>query len=197
MIDYKPIVSFVIGGGIGSFITYFIVKKKYDKEKRDEINEIRNLYIYNIKFLLDKIDKEKSSDDLDNSERTLNTNSESEVKKILHHYNEEDDSDFNEYIDKVSNYNPNNIRPITEEIKQITEDEFGEEFDYDTITLYYYSDGVLADSNDNIIDNANTILVPNFEKRFENDVLFIRNHRLQSDFEILKMSNKTYSEISE
>lgn len=197
MIDYKPIVSFVIGGGIGSFITYFIIKNKCDKEKQDEINEIRNLYIYNVKFLLDKIDKEKSSDNLDNSERTLNTNSESEVKKILHHYNEEDDSDFNEYIDKVSNYNPNDIRPTSEEIKQITEDEFGEEFDYDTITLYYYSDGILADSNDNIIDNANTILLPNFEKRFENDVLFIRNHRLQSDFEILKMSNKTYSEFSE
>lgn len=197
MIDYKPIVSFVIGGGIGSFITYFIIKNKCDKEKQDEINEIRNLYLVDKLKKVSLVDNEEITSDLDKAKHILNTNSESEVKKILHHYNEEDDSDFNEYIDKVSNYNPNDIRPIPEEIKQITEDEFGEEFDYDTITLYYYSDGILADSNDNIIDNANTILLPNFEKRFENDVLFIRNHRLQSDFEILKMSNKTYSEISE
>lgn len=193
MIDPKFIASFIIGGAIGSFVTYLMIKNKYDKEKQDEISEIRNLY------LVDKLERAPLVDD-EETTHTLDTNSESEVKKILHHYNEEDNSDFSEYVDEASKYNPNDVRPTTKDIEQITEDEFGEEFDYDCVTLYYYLDGVLADQSDNIIDNEATLLIPNYTLRLEesdSDVIFIRNHRLKTDFEILRITDKSYSDLLE
>ena len=68
------------------------------------------------------------------------------------------------------------------------------------MTLYYYLDGVLADQSDNIIDNEATLLIPNYTLRLEesdSDVIFIRNHRLKTDFEILRITDKSYSDLLE
>lgn len=77
----------------------------------------------------------------------------------------------------------------------ITPGEFGEFHDYETITLIYYSDGVLVDDNDEIIDEPDEIVGEgNLERfgEFDDNSLHIRNDQLKCDYEILK-DKTTYS----
>lgn len=71
----------------------------------------------------------------------------------------------------------------------ISPKEFGELEDYDTIDLTYYSDHVLADDMNGIIDDVDDIV--GFESLahfgdYEDDAVFVRNDRLKCDYEILR-----------
>lgn len=67
----------------------------------------------------------------------------------------------------------------------ITAEEFGELDGYDTISLTYYADGILADDADEIVSDANDIVgevsLGSFD---EYDEIFVRNERLRCDYEI-------------
>ena len=70
----------------------------------------------------------------------------------------------------------------------ITPEEFGE-CGYETISLTYYSDGVLVDENDEIVDDKNDTVGKDFESHFgefESDSVYIRNDRRKCDYEILR-----------
>lgn len=70
----------------------------------------------------------------------------------------------------------------------ISPDEFGE-CGYETISLTYYSDNVLVDENDEIVDDKNDTVGKDFESHFgefESDSVYIRNDRRKCDYEILR-----------
>lgn len=74
-------------------------------------------------------------------------------------------------------------------IEIIAPEEYGDHFyNYFKDTLYYYSDGVLADEQDNpIIDIANTVgneALFSFG-RYEEDRVCVRNHLKEQDYEII------------
>lgn len=72
------------------------------------------------------------------------------------------------------------------------------ESDYTQINLTYYSDGTLADDEDEILEDiANTVGV-DFASHFgeyEDDTVFIRNDRLKCEYEIQR-DNRTYEEVT-
>lgn len=97
---------------------------------------------------------------------------------------------YHEVKTAMYNYSGYSVEPEdTEHPYQITPDEFGEFEDYSKQNLVWYSDGALCDEQDILIDDAASIVGEEFMDHFgdyEPDIVYIRNDRLSSDFEIRK-----------
>ena len=79
----------------------------------------------------------------------------------------------------------------------ITPEEFGDLDDYETISLTYYADQILADDNDVIVDDIEDVVgfdSLNSFGEYEDDSVFVRNDRLKSDYEIL-LDQRKYSDV--
>lgn len=81
----------------------------------------------------------------------------------------------------------------------ISPDEFGDQDEYDQISLTYYSDGTVTDDNDRpmsddeIEESIGKDSLTHFGE-YEDDSVFVRNDRLKADYEILK-DERTYADI--
>ncbi len=104
-----------------------------------------------------------------------------------------------ELVDKLNdlNYTENKEVPNVKPPYVISPDEFGEVDEYATETLYYYKDKVLADDQDNIIEDADNVIgigsLTHFGE-YEDDSVFVRNDREETDYEILLHPEK-YSDV--
>ena len=81
----------------------------------------------------------------------------------------------------------------------ITPDEFGEIYEYDTISLRYYADKVLTDEDDVVITNVDEIIGEDSLTHFgeyEDDSVFVRNDEMKADYEIL-LDLRKYYDINE
>lgn len=70
----------------------------------------------------------------------------------------------------------------------ITPTEFGENDDYETVTLYYHSDDVLTDHDNEIIDDIENSVgsaALNTLRESGEDSIFVRNPERKCDYEIL------------
>ena len=81
--------------------------------------------------------------------------------------------------------------------KFIQERRFGENEDYERISLTYYADQVLVDENDEMIEDVEEMV--GFESlnhfgEYEDDSVFVRNDAKKCDYEIL-LDQKLYSDV--
>lgn len=80
----------------------------------------------------------------------------------------------------------------------ISPEEFGEKEHYDTVSLMYYADQILADDNDDIIEDVDGTIgfdsLTHFGD-FETDAVHVRNDEQCTDYEILR-SLRTYKEVA-
>ena len=82
-------------------------------------------------------------------------------------------------------------------IEYIHPGEYGEEEDYDKISLTYYADGVLADDLDEVVDDPDDAVGKRFYDHFgefEPDSVCVKNDRRKAYFEILK-DLRYYSDV--
>ena len=80
----------------------------------------------------------------------------------------------------------------------ISPEEFGEFEEYEKISLTYYADKVLADENDEEVDDVDEIVGEeslNHFGEYEDDSVFVRNDRLKCDYEIL-LDQRNYSDVA-
>ena len=80
----------------------------------------------------------------------------------------------------------------------ISPDEFGEFEDYRTINLSYYADEVLADEDDNIIEDIEGTVGEESLSHFgeyDDDAVHVRNDRIKCDYEILLDERFYYTDI--
>ena len=79
----------------------------------------------------------------------------------------------------------------------ISPDEFGEFEDYERISLSYYTDQILADEDDEKVEDVDNVVglesLAHFGE-YEDDSVFVRNDRLKCDYEIL-LDQRTYSDV--
>ena len=169
----SKVVMFTVGAAVGSAVTYKYLKTKYERIADDEIESIREFY-------------EKRRVEIPKNETTGDTE---EIKKT---YNEIADGygstvmpdDANEEVTCVS-------KPYV-----ISPSEFGEN-DYETESLTYYADGVLADETNEVIEDVDDIVGEASLETFgqyEDDSVFVRNDRLERDYEIL-YDSRSYSQV--
>lgn len=175
----NSVIMFTLGAAAGSVVTWKLIKDKYEKIAQEEIDAVRDYYYGQ--------DSAEKTEEEDPSE-------------------EEDDEDdeLKQYEDIM--YAEGYLSDETKGVKQdmvepyvISPDEF-DEMGYDTVTLYYYADGVVETmlgkdvlSDDEVEDWITSESLEHFGE-FEDDSVFVRNDNMKTDFEILKVSENYYSE---
>lgn len=79
----------------------------------------------------------------------------------------------------------------------ISPEEFGDFDDYEKISLTYYSDQVLADDNDELVEDIEDVVgfdSLNSFGAYEDDSVFVRNNKLRCDYEIL-LDHRKFSDV--
>lgn len=177
-------VAFIFGAALGSLVTWQVTKKKYEQIAQEEIDSVKEVFSR----------RNKKTDDAEEEEEKEEKAPQDIARPVEHKIEDEvedDDKTVYEKIIKDCNYMG------VEKPYVIGPDEFAEMYDYTTISLTYYSDGVLADENDEMVEDVeNTVgyeALSHFGE-YEADSVYVRNDRLSVDYEIL-LDLRTYSEV--
>ena len=97
---------------------------------------------------------------------------------------------YTNYAERQDKKEKKGVEPVEDERPYvISPDEFGEKDGYENVTLTYYADGVLTDYFDNVISNVDEVVGFDSLDRFgeyEDDVVFVRNEKMETDYEILR-----------
>lgn len=171
----KYALIFMAGATLGAITAVTMVKEKYESLAQIEIESIRRYY------------KEK-----------LQKQEEKKEEKV-----EEPVSELKEYEDITNNYKGDIVGDKPFVMKEdgevidpydtpyiISVEEFGEEIEYDTMTLTYFEDKVLVDDVDDVIEDVETVVGLENLKIFEEfpgcTTIYVRNDIWKTDFEIIK-----------
>lgn len=176
--------AFGLGVAVGSIVTRYIVKKKYERLAQEEIDSVKEAFAK----LSEDSPREKANQAKDKP-------SVAEYAAILRNqqYIEEDAEEEEEIPAdvRISGVEQGDLPYI------IPPEDFGEQDEYGAISLSYYADGVLADDNDEkVMDIDGLVGVESLGHfgEYEDDSVFVRNDRLKCDFEIL-MREETYADV--
>lgn len=174
---------FAVGMVVGSTVTWRHAKKKYEQIAQEEIDSVKNVFSKREKkFVAEKdavtIAEVTEGDILEYKEKLKNEG-----------YVNYSDTSMDKNEKTVSSCKPYVIPP----------DEFDSHEGYDTISLTYYTDDVLADDNDEIIEDVEDTVgydSLNHFGEYEDDSVFVRNEQRKIDYEIL-LDQREYSTVLE
>lgn len=171
------IISFVAGGAVGVTATMIFLKKKYEAITEEEIESVKKAFSKESHIVVVHSDEEaqkvaekaKHKPDIFDYGKKLADEGYTNYGKAL---KEVKDTADNDYPD------PYRIEPT----------EYGEGPEYDKQSLIFYEeDGVVADETDVIVDDPDSVIgLENLDHFDSSDVIYIRNERLEIDYEVLK-----------
>lgn len=161
---------FAAGIGVGSVVTWKLVKDKYAQIAQEEIESVKEAF------------STRESDNDAESEPVEETTAEDIIKTAGYA------SDPLEKEEETDMVKPHVIAP----------EEFGDS-DYATVTLWYFADGVLTNDRQKILKNADELVGENFADHFgeyeeDPDTVYVRNDEQEIDYEILR-DYRAYSEV--
>ena len=174
----NSVAMFTVGGLVGSAVTWYLLKTKYERLAQEEIDSV----------------KEALS-------RTYNYDEPVEVStdNKIEEETQFTEKDIREYKDTVQKMNYSacntNQKPAKEVEKVINRPYIIEPGEFDTLddyaarTLTYYANGVLTDEYDEVIEDAEDLIGIDPEEHFgeyERDSIFVRDDRARVDYEILR-----------
>lgn len=177
-------ISFLTGAALGSITTWLCVKKKYEQIAQEEIDSVKEVFGRKKKCCSCKKESEEKEDF-----EARHTAKEA-IKK----------PDIMEYAKKIREAGYSEpIRESETEPYVISPEEFGCLDNYEKISLTYYSDGILANDNDEVMDETyiSDAVGEDFADHFgeyEDDSVFIRNDDRLCDYEIL-IDLRSYKEV--
>ena len=166
---------FSLGAAIGSLVTWFALKKRYEQIAQEEIDSVKEVFKRDAKEEHEEKPEPKLS------------------------FREED---YHEYMSMLKN---NTYSPAPKEPDNLTKngiyiiapDEYGEFSDYNQISLTYYSDDVLTDEEGNVIEDIDGITPEDFLGHFgeyEDDTVYMRSDERCCDYAIFQ-DLRTYEEV--
>lgn len=183
---FKDLCIFAAGALVGAAVAAKAVRERYHQEAEEEIAEMREYYR----------EKEQKRREAEENEAVVEVKeeTESEYKEIV---KEKGYTNYTQYNDTESENNK-----IDDDVEDewapciIDVEEFGEDPSYDTATLTYFKDGVLADEVDEVMDpkmvgEENLKIFDEFGAR----AIYVRNEEHMIDFEIIR-DEYPYSEYT-
>lgn len=169
------VVAFALGAGVGAFATWKLLENKYEQLIQKEITELRER-------LANRSAPEEKTEEEPVEEPDATDEKYEEVLSSNGYVKYSDISSPGEGTD-VFGDQPYVISP----------ESFGMRRGYDTVSLIYYTDGVLATDNDEIIENVDEVIGDALDSfgEYEDDAVHVRNDAMQTDFEILASMKKS------
>lgn len=176
--NWKSILAFIAGAGIGSVVTWKYLKDRYRTQAEEEIAEVREYYKEKLNEQTEDVKPEEKEEP---STEELQTNIYKSMVRDLGYNKEEKKGE-----------------PMAKSrsIYVISPDEVGD-YDYDVVTLTYYADNVLTYDDDTLVEDVEHIVgwasLETFGE-YEDDCVYVRNDVLKTEYEICKDLRK-YSEV--
>ena len=178
----KYVITFVLGATAGSLVTWKLLERKYKDIADEEIESVKEYYK----------GKEKLVEQLDTADHITYTT----VDAV-----DEEKTSYDKIVTDLG-YADDDATIIVEQEEGvapyvISPEEFGEMVGYDTESLTYYADGILANDDCEIMVDLDNLIGDGLEHfgEYEDDAVCVRNDILKCDYEILK-HDKTFEEIS-
>lgn len=174
------VLAFLVGTVTGSVLTYFMLKEKFEKNLNEEIDSVKKSFSSKYERKITKEDIEKTG---------ANVSSIDDYKKRIDDLGYSSTSSTEPDISETIQPEVDEHRNYREHPYVISPDQFGEFADYSSITLTYFKDGALCDdlTQEQIVDIKNTIGDGlNHFGEYEEDVVYVRNERLKTDYEVLR-----------
>ena len=177
------ILAFSLGAAAGFVVSWKLLKTKYEQIAQEEIDSVKEVFSERLKEM------EEKEECYENKENVIShsINNKPDLFEYASHIQKEGYSNNKEGDDNMEE------KPYV-----ISPDEFDTN-DYETESLTYYSDGVLTDNWDNVIEDEDIDEMVGLDSlnhfgEYEDDSVFVRNDFLKTDYEILKDLRK-YSEV--
>ena len=165
------ILSFAVGGAVGFAAANKLMKDKYEQLVQDEIDSVKAAF-------------RKEHPLPEKKERPKPTEKERKA--------------YSEYTSKLGYTEEKKPAPV-QEPHIISPEEFGDQDEYDEISLTYYADGTVTDDNDRAMSEDEVEETIGKESlthfgEYEDDSIFVRNDRLKADYEVL-MDQRSYADV--
>lgn len=171
--NWNNVIIFAAGATIGSAVTWKLLKDKYAKIAQEEIDSVKEVFTV----------RKNSSNTIDELVESK------EVKdETLRSFN--DKIDYSNLVKEIGYISKDEEggSDVNDKPYVIEPEEYGEMDGYETVSLTYYADGVLADDRDNVVEDVEGMVgVESLDHfgEYEDDSVFVRNDRLETDYEIL------------
>lgn len=178
---------FVLGVAVGSVVTWRYVEKKYEQIAQDEIDSVKEVF------------SKREAEFIEDTEARIKADNAKEKPSVIEYAARLREQGYTNYSD-MADEKPKEVKeaPMTvDKPYVIAPEEFGDLDDYETISLTYYADQILADDNDVIVDDVEDVVgfdSLNSFGEYEDDSVFVRNDRLKCDYEIL-LDQRKYSSV--
>lgn len=181
---------FLAGATVGAAGAWFYCKRYYEQIAQEEIDSVKAAFA------------ERKPDALKNAKKDFEENSNESNKQKADMAKLK--PDLVNYAAKLQEQGYTNYSNIGEEDDTVVVEPYvipPEEFangDYTAISLTYYSDGVLADDEDERVENIEDTVGVDFAEHFgdyEKDCVHIRNGRRRCDYEICR-DNRTFAAVA-
>lgn len=181
--------GFIIGAASGATVAWYLLKDKYETLAQEEIDSVKEVFARREQEMKDKTVKRNVAEGIKDSDRT---------KPDLKEYAEQlKKNGYTRYSDLSADdggVSDKQTKPYV-----IPPEQFGDNEEHEQISLTYYADGVLADENDEVIEDVEDAVgidSLNHFGEYEDDSVFVRNDARKCDYEIL-LDQRTYSEVAE
>lgn len=197
-------IVFAAGAGIGSVVTWRLVKKYYNNIANEEVADVKAWYArkYGEKSESKKADTigDAIRDGIKDGMKKPVT--ENDIRNLTAQLQNMGYVDYSNKVDEpVKKTEKIEEKEEVDDVERpyVIEPRYFDEYDdYNVINLTLYADGVLVDdsSNEPVEDVDETVGLDNLNHigDYEEDAVHIRNDKLRCDYEIL-CDTKKYSEI--
>lgn len=196
----KGVLIFVLGAAAGSLATWKLIENKYKDIAQEEIDSVKDTFSKMKKNEYpDKLEDYPDFEEFDDSDDSDDVEEEPKPEQKIDRNNKPDiveyakilsEASYTNYADRQDKKEKKGVEPVEYERPYvISPDEFGEKDGYENVTLTYYADGVLTDYFDNVISNIDEVVgldsLDHFGE-YEDDAVFVRNDKMETDYEILR-----------
>jgi hypothetical protein len=186
------VLLFTAGAAVGSAVTWYVVKTKYEQIIQDEIDSVKETWARLMREeAMDEtsIDDTDIDDDVDLDEDELTNSEMIDYSRLANVYKGSGDDAAENDGEGEGDVADDSEVPSIDGPYVITPDEFADgDYDHDLYCLTYYSDGVLANDWWEEIDIDETIgrdALDHFGDYAE-DIVHVRNKRLRADYEVVQ-----------
>lgn len=168
---------FMLGMAVGSVITFLGVRKYYKELADEEIQSVKDTLKKKVDAEAEKEDKDKLANDY-------------KVLSVDLGYAPSDEKLSDAEEDEDEEYTTKD-RPYV-----ISREEFGQRPEYDKVYLDFYSDSILTNEYDEILENVDEVLGNDWQNHIgdeEEGFVCVRNDQKETDYEICQ-TNQFYNQ---
>lgn len=186
----KDVLIFAAGAAIGSAVTYKLIKTKYEQIAREEIESVKEVFSRR---------SEESDEEDEDEDDEFDYDFEPDPEELKAMNDKVSDLGYTSYSKKKNKKSKRNDDDEDCDIVPyvISPDDFGDT-GYETVSLTYYADNVLAyDYDEEVVEDADLLIGSYSLDRigeYEDDIIHVRNDVNQTDYEICRVNEK-YSDV--